>query len=195
MKKRITMMTLALLCGVGFFMACGNDDEELQPNNQLEQQNTNLYITYTGWSKATVHGTPIKTDEETLAITQNEDNSVNLTYHSNSWGDVTLKNVKVTKNEQGYTFEKPITVTVNDEQTAWIFPENVDSIAMVKKGPTAGGTPTAKLYPFVLNNGFVSADLKTYEFAFSAYLNLNGAGIYSMTFKNGPVEEDAPVVQ
>lgn len=205
MKKGITMMTLALLCSAGVFMACGHDDEELQPKEQAdntqpsdsqpEQHNTNLYISYNGWSKATVHGTTIKTDEETLAITLNEDSTVNLVYHSPSWGDATLKNVTMTQNEQGYTFEKPINVTMNDEQTAWIFPENVDSIAMVQKGPAAGGTPTAKLYPFVLNSGFVSADLKTYKFTFSAYLSLNGAGIYSMTFKNGPVEEDTPVVQ
>ena len=192
MKKGITMMTLALLCSAGIFMACGDETfEEMQSN---QQQNTNLYITYSGWSKATVHGTTIKTDEETLAITLNEDNTVNLAYHSDSWGDVTLNNVKVTQSEQGYTFEKPITFTVNDEQTAWIFPEETDSIAMVQKGPGAGGTPTAKLYPFVLNSGFVSADLKTYEFSFSAYLRLGGAGIYSMTFKNGPIEEDTPVV-
>ena len=174
------------------FIACTPNDEDSSPQSetsQSEEQNASVYQTYNGWSMATVHHVPVKTDEETLAITQNEDGTVNLAYYSPTWGKATLKNVTMTQSEQGYTFKKPINVTVNEEQTAWIFPDNVDYISMVQKGPQASGNSEAHDYPFVLNSGFVSNDLQTYQFAFSAYLRLNGAGIYSMTFKNGPIED------
>ncbi len=153
-----------------------------------EGSNQVLNSSYSGWSKATVHGTTIKSDDETLSMTQNVDGTVNLFYNSPTWGTATLQNVTITYKDLGYTFEKPITVSVNDAQTDWIFPENVDYISMLQRGP--GSTEVTKDYPLVLNAGYVSTDMKTYEFSFSIYLKLNGAGIYDVVFKNGPIEAD-----
>lgn len=189
-------MALALLCGAGFVAGCGNDADEVQPKTEqpTDNQRTIVYGQYAGWSKATVHGAPIKTAGESLDIKKVDDNTVDIVYTSPTWGTATLLGVTMTKSDRGYTFSKPISVEVNQEQTDWIFGEGVDYIAMTQRGPAAGANPTTKNYPFLLENGYISSDFQTCEFSFAAYLKLLGAGIYRMTFKSGEMEADTPVV-
>lgn len=204
MNKKTYLLALALMCSAGFVTSCGDDDDDpvVNTNNDNSAANTNnnipqrtsVYGQYIGWSKATVHGTNIKTPAEGVEITKVDDNTVNISYVSPTWGTATLNGVKMTKSNQGYTLSKPITVEENEEHTDWIFSEGVDYISMTQRGPAAGPNPTTKDYPFVLENGFISADFNTYEFAFAAYLKLTGAGIYRITFKSGEVEPDTPVI-
>ena len=198
MNKKTLLLALALMCGTGLVTSCGGDDDDPQPNDTNDTnttpQRTSVYGAYVGWSKATVHGTTIKTPAEQIEITKVNDNTVNISYVSPTWGTATLSGVQMTKIDQGYTLSKPITVEENEEHTDWIFPENVDYISMTQRGPAAGSNPTTKNYPFVLEKGFISANFNSFEFGFAAYLKLTGAGIYRITFLSGEVEPDAPVI-
>lgn len=196
MNKKFFSLALTLLCSAGFVASCGDDADEVQPKTEqtADNQRTTIYGQYAGWSKATVHGAPIKTAGESLEIKKVDDNTVDIVYTSPTWGTATLEGVTMTKSERGYTFSKAVSVEVNQEQTDWIFGEGVDYITMTQRGPAAGSNPTTKDYPFLLENGFVSSDFQSYEFSFAAYLKLLGAGIYRMTFKSGEVEADTPVV-
>lgn len=195
MNKKTFLLALTLLCSAGFVTSCGDDDDDPKPNTEQDSkqngdqgttQRTSVFGTYEGQSKAIVHGATIETFEETIEIKKIDDNTVDISYFSPTWTAKvsTLKGVKMTKTDLGYTFTKPIVPTVNDEHTDWVFPDDVDYITMTKKGPNAGSDPQTKDYPFVLESGFISADFKKYTFNFAAYLNLNGAGIYQISYFN-----------
>ena len=121
---------------------------------------------YGGWSNANAaYFQNMATDKDTVTITVNDDATLKVIYKSETWGEGTFENVKVTTGTDEYTLS-----------------ETNGKVLMPGMG---GGEP--KEYEAVLKSGTIMADGKTYTLEISIPAVMGGT---TLTFQQGSAPQD-----
>ena len=178
MNKEITLLALALMLALGFTSCSKSDkDDELEP--QTPNENTQDPVisklpegTFVGWTQGSnPYASYIPSAPDSIVIEKSSNGGYDVTYISTTHGKGTFKNVQVTKNDTAFVFRKPIRVGKNLEETAFVFSQAPDTIAMPNRNPN-GGEPVWKDYPAVLEDGYLTTDGQRWEITFDVYCNI-----------------------
>lgn len=182
MNKKLAFMALSLLLSAGLVGSCGNDEkeddptpreEEVEPTPQEDEPTVLLPEgTFVGWSEGSnPYAQYIPSAGDSIVITKANQGTYDVAYLSPTHGRGVIQGVNVTKNDTAFLFKKPVSVSKNEAETAFVFSQVPDTIAMPNRNPQ-GGSATWANYPATLEGGYLTTDGKRWELTFKVFCNV-----------------------
>ena len=171
MNKKLAFLTLSLLLSAGVATSCGDDDDTV-PDENPPAASTLPTGTFVGWSEGSnPYAAYIPSGNDSIVITKAGAATYDIAYLSPTHGRGVISGVSMTLNDTAYVFQKPVTVELNADGTAFQFSQEPDTIAMPNRNPQGGDAAWAS-YPATFESGYLTKDGERWEFTIKVYCNV-----------------------
>lgn len=194
MNKKFVFLAFSLMLSAGFVTSCGDDDETDSPSTAPNETTAQLPEgTFIGWSEGSnPYAKYIPSGNDSIVIKKADSGRYDIAYLSPTHGAGVIREVSMTKNDTAFLFQKPVSVSMNEEGTAFVFSQVPDTISMPNRNPQ-GGDAVWSSYPATFEGGYLTADGKRWELTFMIFCNVRY--IHQVIVREGVIGNRSSVLE